>query len=172
MNRGMTLLEVLLALVMLSSIVIASAWLVQTTVAASSRTAEGERWLAAADAALDAVARDLASGDFDVPPDPGRIDLRAGVLCIATRAGGDCVGRCGGPIVHEYRFEPSRGSLWRDERPESTSKPGTSGRAQRTRLVLEHVRAWSVGIDASAQRVDVVIESHEGRRLERRMPIQ
>src|SRR5882672_6848049 len=72
MRRGLTLIELLLAIALLSGIVIAAgAW---TGIAghAATRASEPMRLQIAANAALQLIHDDLAVGDFEGPTDPTR----------------------------------------------------------------------------------------------------
>jgi hypothetical protein len=164
----MTLLEILLALVMLSALVIASAGLVHLAASAANATAGGEPWRAAADAALDAVARDIAAGDFDITPDPHRVEAHDGWLKVVTRGLGDGAESPGGPVVHEYRLDAAAGVLWRDEGPISPGPGQSPGRAERSRLVLGQVGGWSAQLNSETGILRVSVAGPHGRNLERR----
>jgi hypothetical protein len=162
----MTLLEVLLALTLLSALAIASAGLVGLAAGTMAESYGQERWRAAADAALDGVERDAMAGDFDPATDPGRVTVAQGLLAIVTR--GTAHDDASGPSAHVYRFDADRGELWRDEREVQGARGGPR-RVRDSRLLLGRVTGWSVVLDAKSGMVGFAIAGPGDQRLERRV---
>lgn len=118
-RRGMTLLEVLLALAMLA--MLAGAGLSLSTTAAGLRREHGDdlQWRRAAQAALRAIERDLLVGDFDPTADrargTARVVLDGPTLSIRTREGGSA----------RRTYAQRDGSLiaWRNDENQFASRP-------------------------------------------------
>src|SRR5437870_3306839 len=114
MNRaGMTLLEMLLALALLSAIIAASAaWMqIAAELAAPSGAFAAQRQMLAVDAAFDLIQQDLNVGDFQpqrdsrIPSKPPRVTVSGDKLTIRTRVSES------GAVEHAYQRDISTNQL-------------------------------------------------------------
>ncbi len=112
MSRGLTLIELLASLVVLSGVMLAVAtWTrASTTLAAgASRTVHEQ---AGIESVLRLIAEDVATGDFE-PQDRRRndphVEVDDGVLIIRTR--GTASAGEPGPVVHTYSLDRVAGEL-------------------------------------------------------------
>lgn len=158
-SRGLTLLEMLLALAILASICgIAAEW---TRVAAGvSRHLEGPAlWTRSARATIDFVRDDLLVTDPDaVPEDRVRRDGTATV--VRTRA---VLGTPGGDVDHRYEFDATSGVLRVVER----RADGESF----VRDLLHHMSDWTLELDAEAAVVRIVIVGPDGLTIAETIPL-
>ena len=168
------MLEMLLAIALLSAIVAATAaW---TQVAASLVSPTGPtadaRWSLAASAVLDLIQQDLQSGDFQPLRDAGtsKPKLRAIItkdeLAIDTRTGGDVGGNVGGAARHQYRFDALKNQLTLVETPAGDSS------AQHDRPLLSGVKEWTCATDIKRRCFDVSIAGMDGCTVTRRYQLQ
>ena len=114
MRRGLTMVELLLAVSLLTPITLAIAAWTQVAARASASAAEPMRWRAAAEAALQLIHDDLVTGDFaEGPTDPSshesHVEVDDGSLRIRTRAVGSEV--IIGPSLHRYILDALSGEL-------------------------------------------------------------
>jgi prepilin-type N-terminal cleavage/methylation domain-containing protein len=155
MRRGLTLIEVLVSLALLSAIIAASAsW---TTVAGHSVTThiEPSRWQHAAENVLDLIHDDIAVGDFPLlPPEaarsqkvPPKVTIVDGNLVIRTRSTSPTQREA----VHRYRLDELTHELQR-----STAGPTN---ATDTRVLLGDVDSFTVQINEQQTRLTVSITS-------------
>lgn len=135
MKRGMTLIELLAALSILTAVsVAASSW----TVAAARTSASVSRqlnWERAANAALDAIIGDLIAGDFST--DDIGVETNDDRLIIRTRDSG--------PVEHEYLVDDGR--LMRLSFKTDGTGERTGSSVHTTRVLVGGVTSWSVAID-------------------------
>lgn len=158
-RRGLTMIEVLVALGLLSALVFTLTSWIQTTARAST-LAEPVRWRVAAEAVLQLIHDDLMTGDF-LSEQPRRrnrhprVMVEDGSLHIVTRAssGG------GGTTVHHYALDAFTGELTRTHGPKL-------GR-HTTRLLLDDVRNWNCRIDEERTMLTVSITSGAGPSIQR-----
>ncbi len=153
MRRGLTMIELLLALSLLGMIALAVAsW---THVAAGSATgvSQPRRWLTAAEAVLQLIHDDVAGsagssrGESREPP----VRAADGALEIHTRS--TAPGGLVGPVTSRYSHEPASGRLvFRQRTPDGRES---------TRLLLDRVEQWEVGIDKENRALIVRIASHD-----------
>lgn len=162
MRRGLTMVELLLALSLLTGIMVAIASWTQVTARASTAVAGPLHWRSAARAVLQLIHDDLVSGDFGEPKgrrpnQKARVEVVGDVLRIRTRLVG--LRDHAGPVAHEYRFEASSGEVRLGQR----SGQGRSS----TRLLLDQVHAWQATFDDENRVLTVTITSTGGTTAKR-----
>ena len=150
MRNGLTMIELLLALSLLSALVLVIASWTQVAAQASARGAAPMRWRPAAEAVLNLIHDDIACGDFTSQPrrrgaaEP-HVEAVDGVLLIRTRAGGAVTNRyVFDSIAQELRLEQSR-----QGRP--TVRP-----------LIRRVAEWDCRIDTEGSILAVSITSDTG----------
>ena len=105
MSRGLTLLEMLLSLAIFSSMMIVAVGWMQSAGTASVKARKQLIWRSAANAALQVIHDDLATGDFELmqhgntQPKP-LVIIENEALSVTTRSIGE-------PAVHVYSLEIS-----------------------------------------------------------------
>lgn len=169
-HRGLTLIELLATVALLSSIVVAATSWIQIASAAGADALQAARWRNAANAVLALIHDDLVSGDFN-STDPGhRKDRKEpnqqeheahcrvidGALVIATR------GAQGIESAHRYRRDPMENRLER-------ITAGASGRSEpeMRRPLLGDVESFNARTTEDTSRLDVTITSSAGVRVTR-----
>ena len=161
MRRGLTMIEVLVALGLLSALVLTLTSWIQTTARAST-LAEPLRWRVAAEAVLQLIHDDLMTGDFLTEQQrrrnrQPRVMVENGSLRIRTRAvqGGDETG----PTVHRYELDALTSELGRTNEPK---------RGRRTaRLLLDDVDSFNCRIDEERTILTVSITFGAGQSIRR-----
>lgn len=152
-RRALTLIEMLLALSLLSAIVMASAAWTQTA-GHLSRTVEPARLRSASYAVLDLIHDDIASGDVPLTVNgqapPARVEIDGGTLRVTTRIPG------AGSVIHQYGFDRQTGKLELLERP---SNPNAH---ERRRPLLTRVKSFECVLDKQKFSLTVKIETHHG----------
>ncbi len=153
MRRGLTMIELLLALSLLGVIALAVASWTHVAAGAAAGVSQPRRWLAAAEAVLQLIHDDVAgsaggsAGQLREPP----VRAADGALEIRTRS--TAPGGLAGPMTSRYSHEPASGRLVLQQR--------TPDGRQSTRLLLDRVEQWEVGIDKEKRRLDVRITSQD-----------
>ncbi|MCH8151425.1 MAG: hypothetical protein IH830_03515 [Planctomycetes bacterium] len=185
MRRGLTMIELLLAVSLLTPITLAIAAWTQVAARASASAAEPMRWRAAAEAALQLIHDDLVTGDFSGDFSSGfsgaqiggrsdqkpRVEVVDGMLRIRTRA---TPGSWTAPPPAPGTVTPGRVT------PGSVTGPAThryifdafSGELrlqqrsahgeQCTRPLLDRVRQWQCEIDHEHNLLTIAITSIQG----------
>jgi type II secretory pathway pseudopilin PulG len=153
-ERGLTLLEVVLAVSLLTSLfAVSSVWIVG--VARTEHDATGAlRFEAAAQALFHRIEEALTTGDTAVS---GRVKVQANELAIWTRESGT-------PGTWHLRFEPAK------ERLRGRFEPLT-GTPPPEETALGCVRAFAATLDSKGSILRVEIESLDGKRIARRVPV-
>jgi prepilin-type N-terminal cleavage/methylation domain-containing protein len=169
MTRGMTLLEVLVSLTLLGVLSIAAAGLTQLAAGAGRDIARDERWQAAAEAVLDAIARDLETRDIDADPNAVYVSVDRGALRIQTRVFGTAEGSPPGPVRHDYRLDKSTSTLWRDHHTERGRQHASQDRIVPSRPLVGMVAGWTVHLDPETLVLGVTITGSDGQTVERRL---
>ncbi len=144
--RGLTLVEVVLALSIISAVAASSAAWVQLVAGTALEHRAVQGWLSAAMATLQVIADDLAAGDHSVTEkNPPVVTFEGSTLTIPTRspASGGCRA--------EYRLDAVDGTLYRRIITES----GT----EENRPVLSELRGWEVALDVDSGVLTIVLES-------------
>ncbi len=155
MRRGLTMVEVLLALSLLGMITLAVASWTHLAAGAAVGVSQPRRWLAAAEAVLQLIHDDVAGsagssgGQSREPP----VRVADGALEIVTRS--TASGGLVGPVTSRYGHEPATGRLILQQR--------TPDGRQSTRLLLDRVEFWEIGLDKEKRRLNVRITSQERR---------
>ena len=165
MRRGLTMIEVLVALGLLSALIFTLTSWIQTTARASS-LAEPGRWRVAAEAVLQLIHDDLMTGDF-LTEQPSRrnqqprVMVENGSLRIDTRA--LISGGGGGPTVHHYALDAFTGEFTRTHGPKLGRKT--------TRLLLDKVDTWHCAQNEERTMLTVSITSDAGQSIQRSYPL-
>lgn len=166
-RRGMTILELLIALVLLGALCsLLTSWLVTVSRLSADRGPRLE-WRSAALRILDAIENDLTCGDFE-PGDrksklPPRVEvLEPSRLRIATRNSATLVSDSLGPAIHEYRFDGVSQTLLLSIT--STVRPTRAAE----RPLATAVADWRVDLDHEERVLTVTIKSRHGDELGRR----
>ena len=147
MRRGLTIIELLLALSLLTVIMLAVASWTQTTASATAKAAEPGRWRAAGEAVLQLIHDDLAIGDFGTNDQGPRVKIIDGDLQIRTRAAP--ASGFVGSITHRYEYHaPSHELALEQLRPD--------GR-RHTRLLVDRVDRWKCEIDDEQRVLTITI---------------
>lgn len=162
MRRGMTILEMLLALALLGAVcTLLTSWLT-TFARLSAENGPLVEWRSAAMQALRAIEDDLACGDFESPerkrPAKARIEIVEGrMLRLATRSSAAHLPTHPGPAIHEYRLDESTGIL-------VIAIVGSSGRADRRvgRPLLNDVAQLNLELDEEEGVLKVTIRARSG----------
>ncbi|MEW6741427.1 MAG: prepilin-type N-terminal cleavage/methylation domain-containing protein [Planctomycetota bacterium] len=147
-TRGLTLIELLLALSLLSAILLATFSWTEITGRALADGGRKARWERAAIALLQVIHDDLACGDFleeerEASPTKERISVGEGTLRVVTRTGGL-------PIERQYSFVKRDAAV-------TVEEPGS-----RARALLGEVASFEVTIDEDASVIDINITSLSG----------
>ena len=138
MRRGLTLIELLIALSLMASLTVAlSTWLAMTSRAYADHAAP-TRWVAAAEAALGLVHQDLANGDFEPKHERTRVEVDQDLLRIRSRD----------QMIYSYRLRSDM--LFRVE---------PTGE----RVLLDGVAAWECALDEEGRVLSVRIASADGQ---------
>ncbi|MEW6747694.1 MAG: prepilin-type N-terminal cleavage/methylation domain-containing protein [Planctomycetota bacterium] len=153
-TRGLTMIELLLALSLLSAILLATFSWTQITGRALADGGRKARWERAATALLRVIHDDLACGDFleeehEGSPTTERISVAEGTFRVVTRSGGL-------PIERQYSFVKGDAAVTLEE-PSS-----------RARALLGEVADFVVTMDQDAMVIDVSITSLSGLARHRR----
>lgn len=98
MSRGMSLLEVTIAVALLAGLVVAATGWTTMSASMSKRLSAEAGWALAASATLDLIQDDLLCGDPTITPIEERVVVETGRLIIVTR---DELGAC----THTYELE-------------------------------------------------------------------
>ena len=168
-RRGMTLLELLLALALLGSLCsLLSSWLV-TVSRLTGEQAPRMQWRSSAQRVLDAIGDDLECGDFQTPDRRREGSLRFEIvdgqrLRIEARSTYAQDPTHPGPAVHEYHIGQGVGMLVLS----MFRKDGSS--ATTTRPLLSDVADWTVIRDDQDKTLTVTIEAACGEVVGRRYP--
>ena len=160
-RHGLTMIEVLVALGLLSALVLTLTSWIQTTARAGA-LAEPMRWRVAAEAVLQLIHDDLMTGDFQSEQPrrrsrQPRVMVENGSLRIDTRA--SVSGGGGGPTVHHYALNAFTGELTRTH--------GAKLGRKATRLLLDKVDTWLCAQDEERTMLTVIITSDAGQSVQR-----
>jgi prepilin-type N-terminal cleavage/methylation domain-containing protein len=160
MRRGLTLLEVLLALALLASLVVGlSSW---TTLAArfAAGTEHALQQESAAEALLRLVHDELMVGDFVGERDDERpraaVDASDGALVVRSRAGG-------GEVQRRFAFNETTSSITLHTEPPQ--------QGEREQVVLTDVADASWSIDQEARTLTVALTMSGGDVYKRRVAL-
>lgn len=155
---GMTIVELLAALALLSGLLVAAGSWTRLAGAISGECSSSLLWRRSAEAAFELLHNDLATGDFQIDESTGepRVVLTDDSLTIQTRRIGF------GPVEHFYRFDSVSHRLSRIERAETTS-------SERTLLGDITGIEWSITEDSTG--LDVLIRSIDGTEVSRRFQL-
>lgn len=152
MRRGMTMIEVLVALALLAGLSVAAAGWIELSARVSGSAGPRLAWERAARAVLQRISDDLATGDEPnlVSPqgDPSRIETAGGRLSIRTRL---VQADRASPGLHDYRMES--GNIWLTQ--------NVADAASRRQLVLGDVAGFTCELDVRAKRLFVRIEQSQ-----------
>ena len=156
MRRGLTMLELLVAVGLLSALLLATASWTRVAARSSTSTAEPMRWRVAAEAVLSLIHDDLATGDFANVGRRGRnqaprVEVTYGTLRINTRsvAPGDVIGS----VTNRYTLDSFSGELQLDQR--------TRLGRRSARLLLDGVSKWKCELDEEKDILTISIVSND-----------
>ena len=153
MTRGMTLVELLLALSLLSALFLASAWWLREGADIRAAAEPALRWETSAHALLQRIHDDVVTGDFARTQRKPHVEVTApNVLRVRARK----TTRSEREDVHEYAFSRARSAVLRRRR----LAPDVA--------LLQDVREFGCGIDAETNILTVRIRSADGRQAARR----
>ncbi len=157
MRRGLTMVELLLAVSLLTPITLAIAAWTQVAARASASAAEPMRWQAAASAVLQLIHDDLIIGDFAEGPtdrssQQSHVEVVDGALHIRTRTVGSEV--IIGPSLHRYILDAFSGQL-------RLGQQTLDGKLS-TRPLLDRVQEWQCIIDEEQDLLIATITSRDG----------
>lgn len=160
-RRGLTMIEVLVALGLLSALMLTVTSWIQTTVRATT-LAEPMRWRVAAQAVLQLIHDDLMTGDILTEQQrrgsqQPRVSVQNDSLRIHTRAVQD--DDATGPTIHRYELDTFTDELGR------TNEPKRGRHA--TRLLLDDVAQFNCYIDEKRTMLAVSITSDSGQSIQR-----
>gem|GEM_PF-1692277 len=166
-RRGMTILELLLALALLGVLCsLLTSWLV-TVSRLSAEQGPRIEWRMAAARVLDGIADDLASGDFEIADrrskTPPRVEvLEPSRLRIRTRSITTQSPENPGPATHEFRFDRIA------ETVSVTISSTSRSTSPEVRHLLSSVADWRVELDEEQRELSVTIVSRQGDTSARR----
>jgi prepilin-type N-terminal cleavage/methylation domain-containing protein len=146
-RRGLTMIEMLLAVALLSAVVAAAASWIAVAGRLGTSAAKPQRQRLSMEAAFALIAEDLVTGDFDPPErpssEPPRVRVQPGVLEIDTRAGTTCA----------YRLDHVTHRLERIERSASQRSTGAGA----SRPLLENVGEFTCALDDEKRTLEVTL---------------
>ena len=147
MRRGLTMLELLVAVSLLAMLMLGVASWIQVTARAGAAGSEPGRWRGAAQAVLQLIHDDLVTGDLGAAGREKPVEIVDRVLVVRTRVrvSDDAVG----PIAHRYKFDTSSNTLKLEQRL-------ANGR-RTTRPLLDDVGEWKCSIDDQRTTLTVTI---------------
>ena len=169
-SRGLTMIELLLAVSLLSLIVLAAASWTEIAAHAATGPLKSTRWRLAAQSVLRRIQEDFETGDFELADQPvgssspalplmPRWSFREGALEVKTR---DALGnghKAARPAMHIYTFD--RISHRMDLRAQLVGAQ-SSMRGVVTRPLLEDVESFECSIDKRTLKLKVAIASVNG----------
>jgi len=156
-NRALTIVELLLALALLSVLTVAGVSWARLALRAGFDTADTLAWESAAHATLDLISDDLTTGDIALQGAAGgpRVEVTPTELRIRARlaaSGSE-------PLVRIYRLDPESQTLDRIE----VGGAGRADRSLRGRLLLGNIRTFGRTIDPDFRTLTVTITNVAGR---------
>ncbi len=151
MRRGLTMIELLLALGLLGVIAMAVVSWTQVAAGAAAGVSQPRRWLAAAEAVLQLIHDDLAGSAGSSGGESREPPIRVADSALEIRTRSTAPGGLVGPVTSRYSHEPGRLVL-RQRTPDGRDS---------TRLLLDCVEQWEVGIDKEKRTLNVRITSQE-----------
>ncbi len=160
MTRGLTIVEMLVALGLLSALMLSLAAWTRVAGGMSAGSVEAVRWRQAAETVFVLVHDDLAAGDLT---EEDRVEVKDGVLEISTRPTSVGDFRERGPVRHRYVRDAFCGRLDREGR--------TDREERRTRPLIDDVSKWVCEIDEEHSILRVTITSVTGTTLTRSYPL-
>ncbi len=163
--RGLTMVELLVALALLSAITLGVSSWVSATARASTTVAEPVRWASAAEAALERIHDDVMVGDFDESDESAenrRVQVDGDILRIRTRS--SWINDVSGVVIHEYVLDRISSELQLVQRAD--------GGKEHRHLLVEQVDSWSAQLDEETSVLVVTIVSANGVTRERRYRTQ
>lgn len=158
MRRGLTMLELLFSLALLTVVMLTAGSWIRLVSATGTLVAGPARWEAAAHAALQLVEDDILVADFHVPGRDALVEVAAGGLILRTRLA--CAGDPSGLLQHRYSLDPGQDALRLEER--------TSTNSVHTRRLLNDVASWSCQHDKDRNVLSITIVSNDGVTVSKR----
>jgi type II secretory pathway component PulJ len=159
----MTLLELVLAIALLGSVVTAGGWWMRVATQRATQTHALLQRESATNALLDAIGRDLESGDLATDSEKlPKVRVSHGALTVLTRSVTSDVGA----VFREYSLRPQSGDVVALER--SVDISGKRAAAPIAHVVLGQVKRFDAAIDARFRTITVELESIDGTLSTRR----
>ncbi len=158
MRRGLTMLELLFSLALLTVVMLTAGSWIRLVSATGALAAGPARWEASARAALQLIEDDILVADFHVPGRDAPVEVADGGLILQTRLA--CAGDPSGPLRHRYSLDPGLDALRLEER--------TTSKAVHTRRLLTDVRSWSCEHDEDRNVLSITLVSNDGVTVSKR----
>lgn len=154
-RRGLTMVELLLALALLAGLMVAVASWTQIAGLSGSELARPMRWRVAAEAVLQLIHDDLVTGDFadEEAASSPRVRVADDALSIDSREASI------GPVVCQYVLDTYSGRLLR-------RLPGSGHRSDR--VLIDEVTRFACEIDEEQTELHIEIASRDGDAVSRR----
>lgn len=160
MKRGLTLIELLLALSLLSAVMVAGAEMIATAARVQSAVITPLQWEAAAGAALQLIHDDILTGDFAAESQPRRrktepaVQILEGKLHILTRSPAQ------GEARHVFRLDSRT----------STLRLMIDGKAKHNMAtpLLDHIKTFECELNRERSLLTVTLSSTDGQHVSRR----
>lgn len=160
MRRGLTMLELLVAVSLLAVLMLGVASWIQVTARAGASDHQPARWRAAAHTVLQLIHDDLVTGDLGAAQRRTPVEIVDRVLVVRTRV--RAPDDIAGPIAHRYKLDTSSNILQLEQR--------LSNGRRATRPLLDDVGEWHCSIDDQQTTLTVSIapRGRDGQAITRR----
>jgi hypothetical protein len=159
----MTLLELVLAVALLSAVVTAGGWWMRAATQRAKTTNALLQHESATNALLDAIGRDLVSGDLATDAEKlPKVRVAHGALTVFTRSSTSDTGA----VFREYALRPQSGEVIVTEKPVDASSE--RGAVPLAHVVLGGVKRFDAAINTKARTLSIELESSEGPSKNRR----
>ena len=169
MNRGLTLIELLVALALLSSVALAAVAWTQTALRTGAASAERLRWETSALAHFALVADALACGDSPADEQPRVVAEGTATVAIRRRE----TSRPGQYQWHVMTFDPRSATVRLTQRVSaaqdiSFAEPSYPAQSEApARILIRHVGGCSWTLDTSRRILTIRLESTAGHTMTR-----
>lgn len=162
-DHGLTLLELVLALALATSVVLGSGWWMRTAAERATKTNERLQRESATRALLDAIGRDLEGGDLSTDPEHlPKVCVKSGTLSILTRS----TSSAAGAVIREYALRPATQELLATELP--VEPADAHGAPPAVHVVLGGAKRFDAKLDLKARTLAVELTASDGTSKTRR----